>query len=92
MSFLVNIIISVAVAAVATAITTWYSGDTHAALLLFIAFSAATIATSLLVSLTNRSTPVRAQQGKRKRSPARQEKKHARSKACRQACIKRSDQ
>ena len=63
MSFLVNIIISVVIAAVATAITTWYSGDTHAALLLFIAFSAATIATAALVSLTSRSTPA---QGKKK--------------------------
>jgi len=70
MSFLVNIIISVAVAAIATAITTWYSGDTHAALLLFIAFCAATIATSVLVSLTNRNTPARAQPGKKKSTRA----------------------
>jgi len=70
MSFLVNIVISIAVAAAATAITTWYTGDTHGALLLFIAFSAATIATALLVSLTNRSTSAQAQQGKKKSTRA----------------------
>jgi len=64
MSLIVNIAISVAIAAVATAITTWYSGDTHAALILFIAFSGATIATALLVSLANRSKASPAQKGR----------------------------
>lgn len=66
MSLIVNIAISVVIAAVATAITTWYSGDTHAALILFIAFSGATIATALLVSLANRSKASPAQTGRSK--------------------------
>jgi CspA family cold shock protein len=66
MSLIVNIVISIAVAAVATALTTWYSGDTHAALLLFIAFSGATIVTAMLVSLANRSKAEPAQQGSTK--------------------------
>ena len=66
MSLIVNIAISVAIAAVATALTTWYSGDTHAALILFIAFSGATVATALLVSLANRSKAYPAQAGKSK--------------------------
>jgi cold shock protein len=66
MSLIVNIAISVAIAAVATALTTWYSGDTHAALVLFIAFSGATVATALLVSLANRSKASPAQAGKSK--------------------------
>jgi CspA family cold shock protein len=66
MSLIVNIVISVAVAAAATAITTWYSGDTHAALLLFIAFSAATIATAALVTLAGGSKTAPTKQGKKK--------------------------
>jgi CspA family cold shock protein len=51
MKLIVKIIISVAVAAVAAAITTWYAGDGHAAPVLFIAFCCATVATALLVSI-----------------------------------------
>ena len=53
MSFIFNIVISVAVAAAATAITIGYTGDGHAVQFLFIAFSAATIVTAVLVSLAN---------------------------------------
>lgn len=51
MSLFVKIIISLVVAAIAAALTTWLAGDSHAALQLFIAFCAATIATALLVSI-----------------------------------------
>lgn len=70
MSLIVNIVISFAVAAVATAITTWYTGNNHAALFLFIAFSAATLATALLVSLTYGGRAAKAQQGKSKKPRA----------------------
>tara|TARA_R110001592_G_scaffold363248_6_gene682347 strand:- start:47261 stop:47725 length:465 start_codon:yes stop_codon:yes gene_type:complete len=66
MSLIVNIVISFAVAAVATAITTWYTGNNHAALLLFIAFSGATLATALLVSLAYGGKAATAQHGKSK--------------------------
>ena len=51
MKLTVKLIISVAVAVVATALTTWYVGEGHTAPILFIAFCAATLATALLVSL-----------------------------------------
>ncbi len=54
MSLIAKIFISVAIAAVATAITTWLAGGTHAAPVLFIAFCAATVSTALLVSLPGR--------------------------------------
>lgn len=51
MSLIVKIIISVAVAAIATALTAWLAGDSHAVLTLFAAFCAATVSTALLVSI-----------------------------------------
>lgn len=51
MKLTVKLIISVAVAAVATALTTWYLGAGQTAPVLFIAFCAATLATALLVSI-----------------------------------------
>jgi CspA family cold shock protein len=51
MKLIVKIILSVAVAAVAAAITTWYAGDGHAAPVLFVAFCCATVITALLVSI-----------------------------------------
>jgi CspA family cold shock protein len=51
MNVIVKIVVALVVAALATAITTWYSGDSHAALTLFVAFCAATLSTVLLVSL-----------------------------------------
>ena len=51
MKLTVKLIISVAVAAVATALTTWYLGSQQSAPVLFIAFCAATLATALLVSM-----------------------------------------
>lgn len=51
MKLTVKLIISVAVAVVATALTTWYVGEGHTAPILFIAFCAATLATALLVSM-----------------------------------------
>ena len=51
MKLTVKLIISVAVAVVATALTTWYLGSQQSAPVLFIAFCAATLATALLVSM-----------------------------------------
>ena len=51
MKLIVKLIISVAVAVVATALTSWYVGAGHTAPILFIAFCAATLATALLVSM-----------------------------------------
>jgi CspA family cold shock protein len=51
MKLTVKLIISVAVAAVATALTAWYLGAGQNAPFLFIAFCAATLATALLVSM-----------------------------------------
>jgi CspA family cold shock protein len=69
MSLIAKIIISIVVAAVATALTTWLAGDTHAALILFTAFCGATIATALLVSLpSGNSAP--AQKNTKKTRPA----------------------
>jgi len=51
MKLTVKLIISVAVAVVATALTTWYLGEGQTAPILFIAFCAATLATALLVSI-----------------------------------------
>jgi len=53
MKLTVKLIISVAVAVVATALTTWYLGEGQTApiLFIFIAFCAATLATALLVSM-----------------------------------------
>lgn len=66
MSFIFNIVISVAVAAAATAITTWYTGDGHAVKVLFIAFSAATIVTAVLVSLASKIKTAPAAHGDQK--------------------------
>ena len=66
MSFIFNIVISVAVAAAATAITTWYTGDSHAVQFLFIAFSAATIVTAVLLSIANRIKEAPAAQSPKK--------------------------
>jgi CspA family cold shock protein len=54
MSSIVKILISLAVAAVATAITILLAGQTHAATFLFIAFCGATLSTALLLSITGR--------------------------------------
>ena len=51
MSLIIKIIISVAVAAVAAAATAYFTGESHAAPMLFIAFCGATVATTLLVSI-----------------------------------------
>ena len=72
MSLIANIIISVVIAAVATAITIWLAGDTHAALVLFIVFCGATISTALLVSLLGRDKSVPRQ--KETQKPARAQK------------------
>ncbi len=69
MSLIAKIIISVVIAAVATAITTWFAGDTHAALILFIAFCGATIATALLVSLPFGNTGPAQKGSKTRRAP-----------------------
>ncbi len=55
MKLIAKTITSVAVAAVAAITTTWLTGDSHAALLLFFAFCGATITTALLVSIPDRS-------------------------------------
>ncbi len=55
MNFIVKIIISVIVAAVATALTTWFAGSGHADIVLFLAFCGATVATTLLVSIPGRT-------------------------------------
>jgi len=51
MKLTVKLIISVAIAVVATALTAWYLGAGQNAPILFIAFCAATLATALLVSM-----------------------------------------
>jgi CspA family cold shock protein len=51
MNLIVKLIISVIVAAVATALMTWLAGDGHAAAVMFFAFCGATVVTTLLVSL-----------------------------------------
>lgn len=56
MNLIVKIIISLAIAAIATALTTWLAGNGHAAPVLFLAFSGATILTALLVSIPGRTT------------------------------------
>jgi CspA family cold shock protein len=56
MNLIVKIIISVAIAAIATALTTWLAGSGHDASVLFIAFCAATVLTALLVSIPVRTT------------------------------------
>jgi len=78
MNVFVKIVIGVVVAAAATAITTWYSGDSHAALTLFVAFCGATISTALLVSLTD-AVPANKAAGKSRGSAARPRPQAARS-------------
>ena len=74
MNLIVKIIISVAIAAIATALTTWLAGNGHAAPVLFLAFSGATVLTALLVSIPGRTAvaaPVPKQKkAARKPSPA----------------------
>lgn len=57
MKLTVKLIISVAIAVVATALTAWYLGAGQNAPILFIAFCAATVATALLVSMPLAGTP-----------------------------------
>ncbi len=54
MNLIVKIVISIAVAAIATALTSWLAGSGHAAPVLFMAFCGATVATALLVSIPGR--------------------------------------
>ncbi len=73
MKLILKVIISVAVAVVATALTTWYGGDAHAAPVLFTVFCAATLVTALLVSIgpgESVSAPVAAVQQKPRQAPA----------------------
>ena len=68
MKLTAKIIISILVAIVATALTTWLTGDSHAAPQLFVAFCGATVATALLVSIPRggvaASTPATSTAGK----------------------------
>jgi len=70
MNLIVKIVIAVAVAAVATAITTRFAVANHAALVLFAAFCGATVITTLLVSLPGRpaATSARPERGGKPRS------------------------
>ena len=73
MNLIVKIIISVAVAAVATALTTWLAGAGHSASVLFLAFCGATVVTALLVSIRGQATTAAARGSKPKtaaRKPA----------------------
>ena len=75
MSLLVKIIISIAVAAVATALTTVFAGGGHAATVLFIAFCGATIVTTLLVSLPGKTAQPATAKKKQQATPAKSQAK-----------------
>lgn len=84
MKLTVKLIISVAVAVVATALTAWYLGAGQNAPFLFIAFCAATLATALLVSMplagtapTAASTPQKAPRTPRQAGPRQADAKPA---------------
>jgi CspA family cold shock protein len=66
MNLIVKIIISVVVAAVATALTAWLAGDGHATPLLFFAFCGATVVTALLVSIPGQAAAARPAAGPKK--------------------------
>ncbi len=73
MKLIVKIIISVAVAAVAAALTTLFAGDGHAAPVLFVAFCCATVITALLVSIPgSKSAPEPPQKCQKSQRPPRQ--------------------
>ena len=67
MNLYVKLLISLAIAAIATALITWFTGNNHAFLPLFIAFCGATVSTALLVSIPGRSAAP-AQGGKVKKA------------------------
>jgi len=71
MNLIVKLIISIAVAAAATALTSVFAGEGHAAPVLFIAFCGATIVTALLVSLPGRAAQPAVTKDTRQAAPAR---------------------
>ena len=70
MNLIVKIVISIAVAAIATALTTWLAGSGHAAPVLFMAFCGATVATALLVSIPGRGAAPATGQSRQKTTAA----------------------
>ena len=75
MNLIVKLIISIAVAAAATALTSVFAGEGHAAPVLFIAFCGATIVTALLVSLPGRAAQPAVTKDTRQAAPARKQGK-----------------
>ena len=75
MNLIVKLIISIAVAAAATALTIVFAGEGHAAPVLFIAFCGATIVTALLVSLPGRAAQPAVSKDTRQAAPARRQAK-----------------
>ena len=75
MNLIVKLIISIAVAAAATALTIVFAGEGHAAPVLFIAFCGATIVTALLVSLPGRAAQPAVTKDTRQAAPARKQGK-----------------